>query len=138
MRNDAAAGPVPLPMSEDHGSTRDAGLERRLPLADGVARGRVRLHLGPGEPAGPGAAEPAGEQLGAAAAAEVEVDGLRVLVDGVGAHAEAGDDLLVAVPFEQAGEDRVLFMNARPQEHVEMRFPECVLPTQLHEEKAHV
>ena len=40
--------------------------------------------------------------------------------------------------IEQAGEDRVLFMNARPQEHVEMRFPECVLPTQLHEEKAHV
>ena len=40
--------------------------------------------------------------------------------------------------IEQAGEDRVLFMNARPQEHVEMRFPECVLPTQLHEEQAHV
>ena len=40
--------------------------------------------------------------------------------------------------IEQAGEDRVLFMNARPQEHVEMRFPECVLPTQFHEEKAHV
>jgi len=28
--------------------------------------------------------------------------------------------------IEQAGEDRVLFMNARPQEHVEMRFPEIM------------
>ena len=29
--------------------------------------------------------------------------------------------------IEQAGEDRVLFMNAKPQEYVDMRFPECVL-----------
>jgi hypothetical protein len=28
--------------------------------------------------------------------------------------------------IEQAGEDRVLFMNTRPQEHVEMKFPEYV------------
>jgi len=27
---------------------------------------------------------------------------------------------------EQAGEDRVLFQNTRPQEHVEMTFPEYV------------
>ena len=27
---------------------------------------------------------------------------------------------------EQAGEDRVLFLNTRPQEHVEMKFPEYV------------
>jgi hypothetical protein len=31
--------------------------------------------------------------------------------------------------IEQAGEDRVLFMNAKPQEYVDMRFPEYV-PTQ--------
>lgn len=30
--------------------------------------------------------------------------------------------------IEQAGEDRVLFMNAKPQEYVDMRFPEYVLP----------
>jgi hypothetical protein len=30
--------------------------------------------------------------------------------------------------IEQAGEDRVLFMNAKPQEYVDMRFPECVPP----------
>lgn len=29
--------------------------------------------------------------------------------------------------IEQAGEDRVLFMNAKPQEYVDMRFPEYVL-----------
>jgi hypothetical protein len=29
--------------------------------------------------------------------------------------------------IEQAGEDRVLFLNTRPQEHVEMKFPEYVL-----------
>lgn len=28
--------------------------------------------------------------------------------------------------IEQAGEDRVLFLNTRPQEHVEMKFPEYV------------
>lgn len=28
--------------------------------------------------------------------------------------------------IEQAGEDRVLFMNAKPQEYVDMRFPEYV------------
>jgi hypothetical protein len=28
--------------------------------------------------------------------------------------------------IEQAGEDRVLFMNTRPQPHVEMKFPEYV------------
>ena len=28
--------------------------------------------------------------------------------------------------MEQAGEDRVLFHNTRPQEHVNMRFPEYV------------
>ncbi|KAL1657194.1 hypothetical protein SLS61_000236 [Didymella pomorum] len=28
--------------------------------------------------------------------------------------------------IEQAGEDRVLFMNAKPQEHVDMRFPEIM------------
>jgi hypothetical protein len=28
--------------------------------------------------------------------------------------------------IEQAGEDRVLFMNTRPQDHVNMRFPEYV------------
>lgn len=28
--------------------------------------------------------------------------------------------------IEQAGEDRVLFMNAKPLEHVDMRFPEYV------------
>jgi len=30
--------------------------------------------------------------------------------------------------IEQAGEDRVLFMNAKPQEYVDMRFPEYVCP----------
>lgn len=30
--------------------------------------------------------------------------------------------------IEQAGEDRVLFMNAKPQEYVDMRFPEYVQP----------
>ncbi len=30
--------------------------------------------------------------------------------------------------LEQAGEDRVLFMNAKPQEYVDMRFPEYVRP----------
>lgn len=29
--------------------------------------------------------------------------------------------------IEQAGEDRVLFANSRPQEYVDMRFPEYVL-----------
>jgi hypothetical protein len=29
--------------------------------------------------------------------------------------------------IEQAGEDRVLFMNTKPHEHVEMKFPEYVL-----------
>ena len=29
--------------------------------------------------------------------------------------------------IEQAGEDRVLFLNTKPQEHVEMKFPEYVL-----------
>lgn len=28
--------------------------------------------------------------------------------------------------IEQAGEDRVLFLNAKPQEYVDMRFPEYV------------
>ncbi|KAH7061654.1 hypothetical protein BKA63DRAFT_527924 [Paraphoma chrysanthemicola] len=28
--------------------------------------------------------------------------------------------------IEQAGEDRVLFMNTRPQEHVDMKFPEIM------------
>jgi hypothetical protein len=28
--------------------------------------------------------------------------------------------------IEQAGEDRVLFMNTKPHEHVEMKFPEYV------------
>jgi hypothetical protein len=31
--------------------------------------------------------------------------------------------------IEQAGEDRVLFQNTRPQEHVEMKFPEYVAPS---------
>jgi hypothetical protein len=32
--------------------------------------------------------------------------------------------------IEQAGEDRVLFMNTKPHEHVQMKFPEyvCFLP----------
>jgi hypothetical protein len=29
---------------------------------------------------------------------------------------------------EQAGEDRVLFYNTKPQEYVDMKFPEYVLP----------
>ena len=29
--------------------------------------------------------------------------------------------------IEQAGEDRVLFMNTRPQEHIDMKFPEYVV-----------
>ena len=29
--------------------------------------------------------------------------------------------------IEQAGEDRVLFMNTRPQEYIDMKFPEYVL-----------
>ncbi|KAF1935713.1 hypothetical protein EJ02DRAFT_360897 [Clathrospora elynae] len=37
----------------------------------------------------------------------------------------AQNDLHVRM-IEQAGEDRVLFMNTRPQEHVEMRFPEIM------------
>lgn len=37
----------------------------------------------------------------------------------------AQNDLHVRM-IEQAGADRVLFMNTRPQEHVEMKFPECV------------
>jgi hypothetical protein len=28
--------------------------------------------------------------------------------------------------IEQAGEDRVLFLQTRPQEHIEMKFPEYV------------
>lgn len=30
--------------------------------------------------------------------------------------------------IEQAGEDRVLFANTRPQEYVDMKFPEYVYP----------
>jgi hypothetical protein len=30
--------------------------------------------------------------------------------------------------MEQAGTDRVLFLNTKPQEHVEMKFPEYVSP----------
>jgi hypothetical protein len=29
--------------------------------------------------------------------------------------------------IEQAGEDRVLFLNTRPQEYVDMKFPEYVI-----------
>ncbi|KAF2800019.1 hypothetical protein K505DRAFT_320753 [Melanomma pulvis-pyrius CBS 109.77] len=39
--------------------------------------------------------------------------------------AAAVNDLHVQM-MEQAGSDRVLFMNTRPQEHVEMRFPEIM------------
>lgn len=38
----------------------------------------------------------------------------------------AQNDLHVRM-IEQAGEDRVLFLNTKPQEHVEMKFPEYVL-----------
>jgi hypothetical protein len=34
--------------------------------------------------------------------------------------------------IEQAGEDRVLFLNTRPQEYVEMKFPEYVIPRMWH------
>jgi hypothetical protein len=34
--------------------------------------------------------------------------------------------------IEQAGEDRVLFLKTRPQEHVEMKFPEYVPSTRCH------
>ena len=30
--------------------------------------------------------------------------------------------------IEQAGEDRVLFANAKPHDHVDMKFPEYVVP----------
>jgi hypothetical protein len=30
--------------------------------------------------------------------------------------------------IEQAGDDRVLFMNTKPQEYIDMKFPEYVLP----------
>lgn len=48
-------------------------------------------------------------------------------------YAEAQDKLarmndLHVRMIEQAGEDRVLFMNAKPQEYVDMKFPEYVLP----------
>jgi hypothetical protein len=33
--------------------------------------------------------------------------------------------------IEQAGEDRVLFMNTSPQEHIDMKFPEYVCPVIL-------
>jgi hypothetical protein len=29
--------------------------------------------------------------------------------------------------IEQAGDDRVLFMNTKPQEYIDMKFPEYVL-----------
>jgi hypothetical protein len=34
--------------------------------------------------------------------------------------------------IEKAGSDRVLFVNTRPQEYVNMRFPEYVLPHRHH------
>jgi hypothetical protein len=40
-------------------------------------------------------------------------------------HAAAINDLHVQM-IEKAGTDRVLFHNTRPQDHVEMRFPEYV------------
>jgi hypothetical protein len=41
-------------------------------------------------------------------------------------HDAAINDLHVQM-IEQAGTDRVLFMNSRPQDHVEMKFPEYVI-----------
>jgi hypothetical protein len=40
----------------------------------------------------------------------------------------AQNDLHVRM-IEQAGEDRVLFQKTRPQEYVDMKFPEYVLST---------
>lgn len=41
--------------------------------------------------------------------------------------AAARNDMHVRM-IEQAGEDRVLFMNTQPQEYVDMKFPEYVSP----------
>jgi len=53
---------------------------------------------------GPSSTNPAGEQFGPAAHAEVSENHFRVLVDGVLAQVEPGRDLFVAIAIQQAAE----------------------------------